>query len=46
MRRRILALLLVAGPTAVADAGGAPPGVTLRYVTNVTSLWRKLRGCR
>jgi peptidoglycan DL-endopeptidase CwlO len=35
-----------AGPTAVAEAGGAPSGETLRYVTNVTSLWRELRGCR
>jgi soluble lytic murein transglycosylase-like protein len=35
-----------AGPTAVAEAGGAPSGETLQYVTNVTSLWRELRGCR
>ena len=35
-----------AGPTAVAEAGGAPSGETLRYVTNVTSLWRELRDCR
>jgi peptidoglycan DL-endopeptidase CwlO len=35
-----------AGPTAVADAGGAPTHETLEYVANVTSLWRELRGCR
>jgi soluble lytic murein transglycosylase-like protein len=35
-----------AGPTAVADAGGAPTQETLEYVANVTSLWRKLRDCR
>jgi len=35
-----------AGPTAVADAGGAPTQETLDYVANVTSLWRELRGCR
>jgi soluble lytic murein transglycosylase-like protein len=35
-----------AGPTAVAGAGGAPTQETLDYVENVTSLWRKLRGCR
>jgi soluble lytic murein transglycosylase-like protein len=35
-----------AGPTAVADAGGAPTQETLDYVANVTSLWRDLRGCR
>jgi peptidoglycan DL-endopeptidase CwlO len=35
-----------AGPTAVASAGGAPTQETLRYVVNVTSLWRELRGCR
>ena len=35
-----------AGPTAVTEAGGAPSGETLQYVTNVTSLWRELRGCR
>jgi peptidoglycan DL-endopeptidase CwlO len=35
-----------AGPTAVADAGGAPTQETLDYVANVTSLWRNLRGCR
>ena len=35
-----------AGPTAVARAGGAPNGATLRYVANVTVLWRRLHGCR
>jgi len=35
-----------AGPTAVANAGGAPTAETLDYVANVTSLWRELRGCR
>jgi soluble lytic murein transglycosylase-like protein len=35
-----------AGPTAVAEAGGAPTQETLDYVANVTSLWRELRGCR
>jgi soluble lytic murein transglycosylase-like protein len=35
-----------AGPTAVADAGGAPTQEALDYVANVTSLWRDLRGCR
>jgi peptidoglycan DL-endopeptidase CwlO len=35
-----------AGPTAVAAAGGAPTQETLDYVTNVTALWRGLRGCR
>ena len=35
-----------AGPTAVADAGGAPTQETVDYVANVTSLWRDLRGCR
>ena len=34
-----------AGPTAVARAGGAPTQETLDYVTNVTGLWRDLRGC-
>jgi peptidoglycan DL-endopeptidase CwlO len=34
-----------AGPTAVAEAGGAPTQETLHYVANVTSLWRDLRGC-
>ena len=35
-----------AGPTAVAQASGAPTQETLDYVVNVTSLWRELRGCR
>jgi peptidoglycan DL-endopeptidase CwlO len=35
-----------AGPTAVADAGGAPTDETVRYVANVTALWRELRRCR
>jgi peptidoglycan DL-endopeptidase CwlO len=35
-----------AGPTAVAQAGGAPTTETVDYVTNVTELWRELRGCR
>jgi peptidoglycan DL-endopeptidase CwlO len=34
-----------AGPTAVAAAGGAPAEETAQYVTNVTALWRELRGC-
>jgi peptidoglycan DL-endopeptidase CwlO len=34
-----------AGPTAVAKAGGAPTEETVHYVTNVTALWRELRGC-
>lgn len=35
-----------AGPTAVAEAGGAPTQATWEYVTRVTALWRDLRGCR
>lgn len=35
-----------AGPTAVADAGGAPSAEVATYVANVTALWRNLRGCR
>src|SRR2546423_415654 len=35
-----------AGPTAVAEAGGAPTQETLDYVARVTALWRDLRGCR
>ena len=35
-----------AGPTAVAQFGGAPSGATLTYVANVTALWRALRTCR
>jgi soluble lytic murein transglycosylase-like protein len=34
-----------AGPTAVERAGGAPSGVTMVYVQNVTSLWREFNGC-
>ena len=34
-----------AGPTAVERAGGAPTGVTMAYVANVTSLWREFNGC-
>jgi len=34
-----------AGPTAVERAGGAPSGVTMAYVANVTELWRELNGC-
>ncbi len=34
-----------AGPTAVERAGGAPSGVTMAYVENVTSLWREFNGC-
>jgi soluble lytic murein transglycosylase-like protein len=34
-----------AGPTAVAEAGGAPTDETLQYVSNITALWRELRGC-
>jgi len=34
-----------AGPTAVAEAGGAPsPGVAA-YVANVTRVWRSIAGC-
>jgi soluble lytic murein transglycosylase-like protein len=35
-----------AGPTAVAEAGGAPTQATWEYVTRVTALWRDLRDCR
>ena len=35
-----------AGPTAVAEAGGAPTQEVSTYVANVTELWRALRGCR
>jgi soluble lytic murein transglycosylase-like protein len=35
-----------AGPTAVARAGGAPSAEVLTYVANVTTLWRRLNGCR
>jgi soluble lytic murein transglycosylase-like protein len=34
-----------AGPTAVAEAGGAPTLETVQYVANVTAQWRELRGC-
>jgi soluble lytic murein transglycosylase-like protein len=34
-----------AGPTAVERASGAPTGVTMAYVENVTSLWREFNGC-
>jgi peptidoglycan DL-endopeptidase CwlO len=34
-----------AGPTAVDNAGGAPPTVTLNYVADVTSRWRALVAC-
>ena len=35
-----------AGPTAAAQAGGAPDGAVVTYVANVTSLWRSVAGCR
>ncbi len=35
-----------AGPTAVAEAGGAPTIAVSSYVANVDSTWRKLRGCK
>ena len=35
-----------AGPTAVAEVGGAPSEDVATYVANVTVLWRALRGCR
>jgi len=35
-----------AGPTAVADAGGAPTLATATYVANVDEIWRELRGCK
>jgi peptidoglycan DL-endopeptidase CwlO len=35
-----------AGPTAVTRAGGAPSAEVLTYVANVTSLWRRLNGCK
>ena len=34
-----------AGPTAVAEAGGAPSVETVAYVVEVTSVWRSLAGC-
>jgi soluble lytic murein transglycosylase-like protein len=35
-----------AGPGAVARAGGAPSAEVLTYVANVTTLWRRLNGCK
>jgi soluble lytic murein transglycosylase-like protein len=36
-----------AGPTAVDKAGGQPPNkASVTYVSEVTSLWRSLNGCR
>ena len=35
-----------AGPAAVARAGGAPSGETLRYVLDVNARWRASVGCR
>ena len=35
-----------AGPTAVADARGAPTLATATYVANVDEIWRELRGCK
>ena len=35
-----------AGPTAVAEVGGAPTADTVAYVLRVDALWRSLRGCR
>ena len=35
-----------AGPTAVTRAGGAPSAEVLTYVANVTTLWRRLNGCK
>jgi soluble lytic murein transglycosylase-like protein len=35
-----------AGPTAVAEAGGAPSAETETYIANVDEIWRQLRGCR
>ena len=34
-----------AGPTAVAQAGGAPTLQTLRYVANVQARWRSIADC-
>jgi len=34
-----------AGPTAVAEAGGAPSGEVVRYVANVDQVWRSVAGC-
>jgi soluble lytic murein transglycosylase-like protein len=35
-----------AGPTAVAEAGGAPSPAVQRYVSNVNVLWSSVAGCR
>jgi soluble lytic murein transglycosylase-like protein len=35
-----------AGPTAVAEAGGAPTLATATYVANVDQIWRELQGCK
>ena len=35
-----------AGPTAVANAGGAPSVDVVRYVANVNAEWRSVAGCR
>jgi soluble lytic murein transglycosylase-like protein len=35
-----------AGPTAIAESGGARTQETLTYVANVTARWRALHGCR
>jgi soluble lytic murein transglycosylase-like protein len=35
-----------AGPTAVANAGGAPSAQTLQYAAKVQARWRSLAGCR
>jgi soluble lytic murein transglycosylase-like protein len=35
-----------AGPTSVAEFGGAPSQETLTYVANVNDRWRALHGCR
>ena len=34
-----------AGPTAVAEAGGAPSAGVNAYVANVTGVWRSIAGC-
>jgi soluble lytic murein transglycosylase-like protein len=35
-----------AGPTAVAEAGGAPSGAVVQYVDNVDAVWHDVAGCR
>lgn len=35
-----------AGPTAVAQAGGAPSGGVVQYVDNVDAVWHDVAGCR